>query len=324
MRNHRLSSAAVAILAGLSAAWGPASQPAELTGLARIRADAAAARSLVRSDLGRAFLSAVDALPAIAERPIYHNPKTRRILSPGSYEKADAAARAGFERDTINEENYYFTKYGTPVAYARAIDLLGQNGLSTLRGARLLDFGYGGIGHLRMLATLGCDAVGVDVDPFLHELYSEPQDQGAVSNRAGASGRVTVLDGHWPGDAAIRRAAGKEFDIIVSKNTLKNGYIHPAEKVDKRMTIDLGASDEEFVRAVYESLRPGGWFLIYNVCPGPNQPGKPYIPWADGRCPFARADLEKQGFRVVKFDESDTSTIHQFGHAFGWDAGERP
>ncbi|MFO0972878.1 MAG: hypothetical protein U1A27_05490 [Phycisphaerae bacterium] len=265
MRNHRLSSAAVAILAGLSAAWGPASQPAELTGLARIRADAAARDRWCGRIWGVLFLSATTRRRRSPSGRSITIP--RRGTSPGSYEKADAAARAGFERDTINEENYYFTKYGTPVAYARAIDLLGQNAWPTLRAARLLDFGYGGIGHLRMLATLGCDAVGVDVDPFLHELYSEPQDQGAVSNRAGASGRVTVLDGHWPGDAAIRRAAGKEFDIIVSKNTSRTATSIRPRRSHWATTIDLERQRRR-VQARQQPLRPGKWFLIYNVCLG--------------------------------------------------------
>jgi hypothetical protein len=61
--------------------------------------------------------------------------------------------------------------------------------------------------------------------------------------------------------------------------------------------------------------------MIYNLCPAPAPPGKPYIPWADGRCPFPREAWEKAGFRVIEIDRDDSPAARDMGRALGWDQG---
>jgi hypothetical protein len=61
----------------------------------------------------------------------------------------------------------------------------GREHLRDVAGTRILDFGYGTIGHLYLLGSLGADAVGVDVDPLLPALYSQPKDQDRVPGRGG-------------------------------------------------------------------------------------------------------------------------------------------
>src|SRR5204863_6657233 len=85
--------------------------------------------------------------------------------------------------------------------------------------------------------------------------------------------------------------------------------------------IDLRMDDETFMRTMFDLLNPGGRMVIYNISPAPAPPDKPYIPWADGRCPFEKSMLEKVGFHVVSFDIDDSQTIRQYAHALGWDAG---
>ena len=63
----------------------------------------------------------------------------------------------------------------------------------------------------------------------------------------------------------------------------------------------------------------GGRVLIYNLSPATAPPGKPYIPAADGRSPFARATWEKAGFRVLAFDQDDSGAARALGRALGWD-----
>jgi hypothetical protein len=133
---------------------------------------------------------------------------------------------------------------------------------------------------------------------------------------------VTLLHGRFPAEAAVRTAVGKGYDLILSKNTLKNGYLHPSRPVDKRLLVDLGVDDGAFVRALHGVLRPGGWVLIYNLCPSQSPEGKPYKPWADGRCPFPRALWQEAGFTVVAFDVDDSAPAREMAHLLGWDRGE--
>ncbi len=62
-------------------------------------------------------------------------------------------------------------RYGSPLAYARLLDLAESHGFREPKGAKVFDFGYGSIGHLQMLARCGAYATAVDVDPILPKLY---------------------------------------------------------------------------------------------------------------------------------------------------------
>ena len=95
-----------------------------------------------------------------------------------------------------------------------------------------------------------------------------------------------------------------------------------SRSADEKRLIKLGVDDETFVRTLFAMLAPGGRALIYNLAPAQAPLDKPYIPWADGRCPFARPLWEKAGFRVVEFDRDDTAAARAMGHALGWDQGE--
>ncbi|MGZ3425677.1 MAG: hypothetical protein ACXVCV_03465, partial [Polyangia bacterium] len=171
-----------------------------------------------------------------------------------------------------------------------------------------------GIGQLLMLASLGADIVGVDVDPLLRAMYA---DRDGTFGR----GRVHTVLGRWPADPTVRAAVGGRYDLFLSKNVLKRGYIHPSQPVDERKTIQLGVDDEAFLRAVFDALAPGGLMMIYNLAPAPAPPGKPYIPWADGRSPFPVELFERVGFRVVAFEVDDTVPARAMAHALGWDRG---
>jgi hypothetical protein len=259
------------------------------TGTATIRADAARLRPVVRSPLARRFVDAAPGLPAVAPRFF-------------------------LDGKLALEDFYYGTLYGSPLAYARALEVASAGDTMP---RRVFDFGYGEIGHLRLLALVGADVTGVDVDPMLAALYSAPGDQGAFG-----TGRVTLVSGGWPGDAAVAAAVGEGFDLVVSKNVLKNGYIHPAEPVTEKRMIRLGVDDDAFVRALFRVTAPRGRVLVYNLCPAPAPPGQPYIPWADGRSPFTKAQWEAAGFHVVELDRDDSPAARAMGRALGWDADD--
>jgi len=292
------------------------------SGVARLHMEAAALRQLAKTEPAWRFLAAAGDMPRIEPRELFRDPKTRKYYSEASAAKLPAEERESLTPVTLDEQFYYTTKYGSPMAFVRPMELLGQRGLGDIAGKRLLDFGYGSIGNLRLLAAAGVDAVGVDVDPLLRELYNRAGDQGAVKGSRGIEGRITLVDGRWPAEEAARHAVGGGYDVIVSKNTLKNGYIHPERPVDKRMLVDLGVDDAEFVKALFGALKPGGWVLIYNLCPAPAPADKPYIPWADGRCPFPREMWEAAGFIVKAFDVKDDEAARAMGKELGWEVDD--
>ena len=153
------------------------------------------------------------------------------------------AARIKLAQTELDEYRYYYTKYGSPLAYFRALDIASGNGFSEVRGKRILDYGYGSIGHLRLLASMGANVVGIDPDSYLDALYSEASDQGELQTTSrrtfNRNGNVTLVHTSYPKDARAAERVGQGYDLIISKNTLKRGYIKPERKVDKHLLVDL-------------------------------------------------------------------------------------
>ena len=301
----------------------------DTTAVGAIRSEARAVAPLAHSALARAFLRAADALPHVDTRIVYVDSSRAHAWTDAGAAVLPDTARARLIRRELDEQFYYNTRYGSPLAYTRPLELLAGHGVKSVDGLRLMDFGYGTVGHLRMLASLGANVVGVEVDPLLRALYSGPNDQGMIARSAqaagrGKPGRLQLVDGRWPADEAARSAAGGSFDLVISKNTLKRGYIHPEREVNPRMLVHLGVDDSTYVAALAAVVKHGGWVLIYNLSPALSKPDQPYLPWSDGRCPFERGVLERAGFEVVLYDFDDGEAARAQGHALGWDAGPKP
>jgi len=286
------------------------SQPSALT------AEARKLQPLAHNALGRAFLKAAEGAPPYSARTVYRRGKAREWLDAAAFAKLAAAERAAWTPVTIDEDTYQGLFYGSPLAYLLPLERLGVAGFGTLQGKRVADFGHGGIGQLRLFAELGAETVGIDVDPLQPILYSAPRDQGPLGK---AGGSVKLVHGRFPADPQVVAAVGGGYDLFVSKNTLKRGYIHPAEKVDPRMLVNLGVDDAAFLKAVASTLKPGGWLVIYNLSPAPNAAGKPYRPWADGRCPFSAEDLAAAGFETIIRDAVEDKAARALAVALGWD-----
>lgn len=218
------------------------------------------------------------------------------------------------EREILVDESLFYSgRYGSPLAYARALDLAEKHGFAPQSGSKVFDFGYGSIGHLRMLAQLGIDVTAVDVDPLLAQMYKE-------SSGAYSKGNIKLLNGKFPADDALVQSAGQGYDLFLSKNTLKRGYIHPArEPASPRHVIELGVNDQQFLEQINKMLKPSGLFVIYNFCPPKAPDDKPYVPWADGECPFSKEQLDQAGFEVLEYDVVDDQQARQLGSLLGWD-----
>src|SRR5262249_53154051 len=154
----------------------------------------------VTSRLASDFLKATANLPTISQRTVYLDESRKIYLSEVAAKKLDQTALSRLKRVELDASFYWNTKYGSPLAYARPVDLLGGSGLDSLSGKKVLDFGYGTIGHLRLLASQGANITAVDVDPLLPALYSAAGDQGVIKNVSGPDGTIRLLNGRFPAD----------------------------------------------------------------------------------------------------------------------------
>lgn len=312
---------ALAILAvGLPVHAQP--QPNEV--LDGLRQEAAALAPTAETDAVREWLRATDRLTPITPRSIYFRPEPRAVLSAAEFAALPESDRAAFTERPITDQNYYATNYGTPLCYARALDLAANaGGLASFNHCRILDYGYGQMGQVRLLAACGADVVGVDPSEGLRARYSLPEDQGSYPPNGQPQGKVTLVSGFWPGDAATAAAVGTGFDVIVARNVLKHGYVHPIAEVPATTQIDLSCTDEEFLRATFEALTPGGVFIIYNLG-GPRLRDGVYDASSDINCPWTRGTLEAAGFEVVAFDMDDSEPTRAHAVIFGWAEATAP
>ena len=287
-------------------------------GAGALRDEAKRLAAITKSSLGQRFLAATAELPHVAPRTLFADSSKAHYFTSREALALSPQERAALKTIEVDEESYYETKYGSPLSYVRPLDVLSAHGVTLAKGDRVLDFGYGYVGHLRLLATLGFRVTGVDVDPMLRALYSEPGDQGMLSVN-GMAGSVTLLDGPFPKDPKIREAVGTGYALVISKNVLKRGYIHPARPADPKQLIDLGMTEDAVLAAFFAALRPGGTMLVYNICPALSPPDKPFVPWSDGRSPFSREAWTAAGFVVVELDRDDVTAVQEMARLLGWD-----
>jgi hypothetical protein len=294
------------------------SAPAKPAGVEGLLVEARNLAPITTSRLGQSFLGATARLPRVAKRTLYRDAAHEHYWTASQAAALSPAERAGLTALEIDEDTYYETKYGSPLSYARPLDVLAAHGVSLHAGDHVLDFGYGYVGHLRLLASLGMTVTGVDVDPLLPALYGEPGDQGAIHGD-GVTGMLRLIDGAFPKDPVIVQSVGTGYELVISKNVLKRGYIHPERPADPKHLVHLGVTDDVVLATFFAALAPGGAMLVYNVCPAPSPPDKPFVPWSDGRSPFSREAWTAAGFEVVAFDVDDADAVRKMGHALGWD-----
>jgi hypothetical protein len=317
-----MGSAAVGLGACIS---GPAPQRASqieapnlTAATAALVQDAAAIAPQMQEPLAQEFLRAASSLrapPQPMPRVVYSRAKDRLTITAAQHAALPVAERAEFVAQAYDAAFYFATHYGSPVAYARALEVAGRYGPKTLRGLAVLDIGYGAIGGPRLLAGAGARVQALDADSLLPALYNQAADQGRVVGFEGRTGYLTLRHGVFAADQGLTAQIGGGYGLVVAKNTLKRGFMKP--QPGRKAVVSFDVADAVLLRALHASLAPGGLLVIYNLS-GALDPSRPAT---DGRSPFAIEDFERAGFTVLAFDAHDDASAPAMGQALGWAKG---
>lgn len=308
--------AGLAGLAGLASPVAPqeAKPDAYLLELAE---EAERLEPLIETDAVLELLAAVPRLEPVDPPWVMYSRPGKGYLSDAftADERAamDREARRELRPMPVDTRRFYTTFYGSPLAALRPLDLAAARAFESYEGKRVLDFGFGSVGQLRLLAHAGAEAVGTEVMPLLRVMYGDAAGDG-----------VTLVFDRWPATEAAREAVGGGFDLFVSKNTLKKGFLHPRVAVDPKLLMDLGVPDGAFLDAVHACLKPGGLALIYNLGTTPAEDDADYHPSTDIACPWPAAILERHGFEVLAHDADDSEPARELGRVLQWETGPRP
>ncbi len=295
----------------------PADEPA--TGPALVR-ECAALRPHATTDAGRAWLDRADDIRAeFDERAFYYAFRPNRAITAEAYDALPEEEREGWRRRDVTADTYYATFYGTAAAYLPAIEFAAramgaEDDADAFEGTRVLDLGFGQMGQLELLAACGAEVVGVEVDPILTMLYDDSQDARAVENPGGEDGSVRVTECLWPNEEACRDDVGGGYDIIISRNLLKRGYVKPKELIGNYVPVAHGMSDEEACRRFYDALAPGGVLVIYSLGGKPD----PAKPWTDIANPWPAEAFEAVGFEVIEHDLDVSPEAREMFVALGY------
>ncbi len=310
----------VGILIALSGALALGSPPeVDSDPLESLQADAHRLSSVYQSELAGRMLEEVERLPIVDARAIHIATRPNRGYTQDQFDELGEKEREGLREIPIESVDYYSTFYGSPLVYARMLDLATQyEPAFTIAGSKIMDLGYGQLGQLRLWAQMGADVVGVEIDPILTAIYDGCTAVGDLDDNPKTSGSVSLIEGAWPNDETCRDEVGSGYDLIVSRNLLKRGYVKPAAR-NPAFPVPVGweMSDAEMLGHVFDLLNPGGLVIIESLGPKPD----PAKPWSDISNPWIEQAWIDAGFEVLAHDEDESQYARTMGKALGW--GER-
>ena len=322
------------VLVAVSIAASPAGACAQDWSPAALSAEAERVAEVCDAPAVADWLSRAAELPVPEEVVLHIGPRRqggmdREVFTQEGLEELmaepGATPRSDLRTIPFGPNRYYATSYGTPIAYAPMLqhvaEALAARGADSFAGMKVLDFGYGQLGQMAMLARCGAEVHGVEVDPMVHTLYEVSGAAGQVQSDDGRIGSVHLHMGEWFGDDALRGEVGSGFDLMLFRNVLKKGYVTPDEAMEGFDPIDVGGSPERGAEIIAGALAPGGLAIIYNLGSGPHvRDDGSYNNQADVRDPFGQDAWEAAGLEIIAFEADGSALMRETGVAIGWAA----
>lgn len=279
--------------------------------------DAEQLRVIYTSPQSRSMLDQIEHLPVCEPVTVHAAWRPNRGYTATQYESLDASEQEGLRQLDLEPADQYTTFYGTPLVYARILDLLHKHAPGfAVQDARIMDLGYGQLGQLRLWAQMGADVTGVEIDPILTAIFTDSNAVGDLDESPATPGSVTLIEGSWPNDETTRKQVGDRYDLLVSRNLLKRGYVKPAQ-LNPKFPPPVGweMTDAEMLKHVHDLLAPGGIVVIESLGPKPD----PQKPWSDISNPWSEQAWIDSGFEVLAHDQDESDYARTMGAALGWD-----
>ena len=279
--------------------------------------DADDLREIYQSPQAQIMLDQVEHLPVCDPVTVHAAWRPNRGYTAEQYALLDESDREGLRQLDLEPADQYATFYGSPLVYARILDLLHTHAPGfTVHDAKIMDLGYGQLGQLRLWAQMGADVTGVEIDPILTAIFTNSKAVGDIDHNQKTPGSITLVEGSWPNDETTRKQAGDRYDLLVSRNLLKRGYVKPAQ-LNPNFPPPVGweMTDAEMLKHVHDLLVPGGIVVIESLGPKPDL----QIPWSDISNPWPEQAWIDAGFEVLAHDQDESDYARIMGATLGWD-----
>ena len=304
---------ALAIL-GLALIQPAASEPHPLQTL---QDDAEKLRDVYHSPQAQSMLDQTEHLPICDPTTVHAAWRPNRGYTDAQFKSLDESEQQGLRKLDLTPEDHYATFYGSPLVYARILDILNTHTPDfKIQDAKIMDLGYGQLGQLRLWAQMGANVTGVEIDPILTAIYTDSKAVGDLDNDSDTQGSVTLVEGSWPNNPETRKEVGAGYDLLISRNLLKRGYVKP-EKLNPNFPPPVGweMTDAEMLKHIHDLLAPGGIVVIESLGPKPD----PQKPWSDISNPWPKQAWIDAGFKVLAHDQDESKYARAMGAALGWD-----
>lgn len=316
--------------------------PADLSPLEVLRVRSGRVMARAQCAGTRRLVYATTWLPGVDPRRVYAVRDQRpagtpegpvRWVSQRQFDVLPTDVQQAADGAIVSAEGYLSAMAGDPLIDIVALDRLcapleaaradGQAPPATdgaWGGLRVLDLNATSPMRARLLASRGAHVTAILPDGFYAAVYDDPPLHGEVpiaglDAEGKAPGTLGFAVGDWAEDVALRErvrvasdATGATgYDLVLARNVLTMD--------DDR--VQSGQAAEELAALV----RPGGWVLVWSVCPVRATGGFAAPACADVRPTLEAGDLESAGFRVLVLGEDVGGPLRELAEVLGWGSG---